>query len=97
MYEKIIFAFVLHQEEREKKVRSESHSRVKLKASTDAFKLYANGFLLIDFVEKITVFVVAACMALYFARNPHRKKRQPRRRFRLHIKTVIMGVQGNYD
>lgn len=57
-----------------KKVRSESHSRVKLKASTDAFKLYANGFLLIDFVEKITVFVVAACMALYFARNPHRKK-----------------------
>ena len=80
-----------------KKIRSESHSRVKLKATTDAFKYMQMAFYSLILLKKITVFVVAAaCMALFFAELTIEKK-QPRRRFRLHIKTMIIGVLGNYD
>lgn len=87
MHEKIIFAFVLHQQE---------EKRVKLKAFTDAFKLYANGFLLIDFVEKNHC--VCCCCLAWLCILPELtiEKKQPRRRC-LHIKTMIIGVLGNYD
>lgn len=49
---KINFVFVLTNRMVEEK-ESESHSRVKLKTTLmHLFKLYANGFSLIDFVER---------------------------------------------
>jgi hypothetical protein len=72
--EKSRIAFVLHQA---------SHSRMKLKA--DAFKLYANGFQLIDFVKakEKKIHRMQNYFKEFFSQQCGEKK-SPRRRFRLH-------------
>lgn len=81
-----------------KKIRSESHSRVKLKASTDAFKYMQMAFYsLILLKKKKSLCLLLLHAWLCILSELTIEKKQPRRRFRLHIKTMIIGVLGNYD
>lgn len=82
-----------------KKIRSESHSRVKLKASTDAFKYMQMAFYSLILLKKKKNHCVCCCCMHGFCILSELtiEKKQPRRRFRLHIKTMIIGVLGNYD
>lgn len=59
-----------------KKIRSESHSRVKLKASTDAFKYMQMAFysLILLKKKKSLCLLLLHAWLLYFVRIDHRKK-----------------------